>query len=171
MIHPMVAQLFFTRSEFERGLQNLSSDDAKKKLGPMNCISWIVGHIAWHEQKYWLDLLQGKVLYPDLNARFAYGSSKSAPGLDEVMKYWRGVTRESAPRLEKITTADLQSDLLRHGKSVGQTLGSAMQRVIYHYWYHTGEIQAIRQMLGHINLAEYVGELEEKAPYRSEYPS
>jgi uncharacterized damage-inducible protein DinB len=169
MIHPLVAQLFFTRSEFERGLHDLSPDDAKKKLGPMNCISWIIGHMAWHEQKYWLDLMQGKVLYPDLYAHFAFGSPKSTPGLDEVLKYWRDVTRESVPRLEKFTTADMQADLLRHGKSVGQSHGSAMQRIIYHYWYHTGEIQSIRQLLGHQQLAVYVGDIEEKAPYRSEY--
>ena len=38
----------------------------------------------------------------------------------------------------------------------------------YHYWYHTGEIQAIRQMLGHSNLPEYVGDIETEAPYRPE---
>lgn len=43
-----------------------------------------------------------------------------------------------------------------------------MQRVIYHYWYHIGEIQSIRQMLGHCDLPVYEGDLEEKAPYRSE---
>jgi len=58
--------------------------------------------------------------------------------------------------------------LLRNGKPVGQTVGSALQRVTYHYWYHIGEIQAIRQMLGHPNLAEYVGEIETLAPYRPE---
>jgi hypothetical protein len=41
-----------------------------------------------------------------------------------------------------------------------------MQRLIYHYWYHIGETQAIRQMLGNKNLAEYVGDIEKEAPYR-----
>jgi hypothetical protein len=40
--------------------------------------------------------------------------------------------------------------------------------MIYHYWYHIGEVQAIRQMLGQTNLPEYVGEIEEQAPYRAE---
>ena len=168
-MHPLVAQLFFTRSEFERGLEGVSEQDAVKHLGPMNCISWIVGHMAWHEQKYWLDLGCGKVHYPDLVTRFAYGAAKSSPHLEEVLRAWRAVMRDTTPQLEKFTTAELQADLLRHGKPVGQSYGSAMQRVIYHYWYHIGEIQAIRQMLGHHNLPEYVGDLEEKAPYRSEY--
>jgi hypothetical protein len=40
--------------------------------------------------------------------------------------------------------------------------------MIYHYWYHTGENAAIRQMLGHTNLPQYVGPVEERAPYRLE---
>ena len=36
------------------------------------------------------------------------------------------------------------------------------------YWFHIGEIQAIRQMLGQANLPEYVGDIETEAPYRPE---
>ena len=169
MIHPLVTQLFFTRSEWLRGLEGVSAAEAVKHLGPMNCISWLVGHMAWHEQRYWLDLAQRKVLFSDLNTRFAYGSPKSSPSLVEVLHMWLEVTGQSQPFLERLTSADLQEELLRRGKIVGQSLGSAMQRVIYHYWYHTGEVQAIRQLLGHHNLPEYVGDIEEKAPYRSEY--
>ena len=82
---------------------------------------------------------------------------------------WQEVIRESQPLLDKLTSADLQAELLHDGKVVDQSYGSAMQRVIYHYWYHNGEVQAIRQMLGHRDLPEFVGEIEEQAPYRSEY--
>lgn len=41
-------------------------------------------------------------------------------------------------------------------------------RFTYHYWFHIGEIQAIRQMLGQANLPEYVGDIEIEAPYRPE---
>jgi len=49
-----------------------------------------------------------------------------------------------------------------------QSVGSALRRVTYHYWYHIGETQAIRQMLGHHDLPEYVGDIEIEAPYRPE---
>ena len=62
----------------------------------------------------------------------------------------------------------LLSDLLLNGEPVGQSRGSALRRITYHYWYHIGEIQAIRQMLGHPNLPEYVGDIETEAPYRPE---
>ena len=168
MIHPMVAQLFFTRSEFERGLQNLSSDDAKKKLGPMNCISWIVGHIAWHEQKYWLQRAQNIVLFPQLNTEFAYGAPMSTPSLKETLSMWRKITRASAAYLDTLDTKALMAELLSKGKPVGQTLGSALHRITYHYWYHIGEVQAIRQLLGYQNLPVYVGSIEKQAPYTPE---
>ncbi len=57
MIHPLVLQLRFTRSEFKRGLDGLSDADARRRLEPMNCISWNIGHLAWQEQRYWLQRL------------------------------------------------------------------------------------------------------------------
>jgi hypothetical protein len=62
----------------------------------------------------------------------------------------------------------LLTDLLLNGESVGQTRGSALRRITYHYWFHTGEILAIRQMIGGRGLPEYVGDIEAQAPYRPE---
>ena len=70
MAHPLVDQLRFTRSEWLRGLEGVSEEDAAKHFGPMNCISWTVGHLAWHEQRYWLERAQDKILFPELNISF-----------------------------------------------------------------------------------------------------
>jgi uncharacterized damage-inducible protein DinB len=168
MTHPLIDQFRFTRSEWLRGLEGLPEADATRHFGPMNCISWTVGHLAWHEQRYWLELAQAKLLYPELNKIYAYGAPMSTPSLPEVLETWQAVTRAADPFLDALTTQSLQTDLLREGRSVGQTLGSALRRITYHYWYHIGEVQAIRQMLGHGNLAEYVGDIETEAPYRPE---
>ena len=168
MTHPRFDQFRFTRAEWLRGLADISDEDGQRHFGPLNCIAWTVGHLAWHEQRYWLELAQGQLPYPQLNEIFAYGAPMSTPLLSEMLAIWHTVTRLVDPYLDTLTTQDLQSELLRNGKSVGQTVGSALQRVTYHYWYHIGEIQAIRQMLGHPNLAEYVGEIETLAPYRPE---
>ena len=53
------------------------------------------------------------------------------------------------------------------GRPVFESNGTLLQRVIYHYWFHIGESQAIRQMLGHENLPQFVGDLGDKAPYRT----
>jgi len=168
MTHPRFDQFRFTRAEWLRGLADISDEDGQRHFGPLNCIAWTVGHLAWHEQRYWLELAQGQLPYPQLNEIFAYGAPMSTPLLSEMLAIWHTVTRLVDPYLDTLTTQDLQSELLRNGKPVGQTVGSALQRVTYHYWYHIGEIQAIRQMLGHPNLAEYVGEIETLAPYRPE---
>jgi uncharacterized damage-inducible protein DinB len=168
MSHPLVDQFRFTRSEWLHGLEGVREDDANRHLGPMNCISWTVGHLAWHEHRYWLERAQNKVLFPQLDEMYAYGAPMSTPSLEEMLTIWRKVTEAADPYLNALTTDSLLLELLRDGKPIGQSVGSALRRVTYHYWYHTGEIQAIRQMLGHTNLPEYVGDIETEAPYRPE---
>ena len=168
MAHPLVDQLRFTRSEWLLGLEGVSEEDGSKHFGQMNCISWIVGHLAWQEHRYFLDRAQGKVLYPKLTEMFAGDAPMSTPSLKEMLEIWHTVTKAVDPFLATLTTEGLLADLFRDGKSIGQSVGSAMRRTTYHYWYHMGEIQSIRQMLGHSNLPQYVGEIEQQAPYRAE---
>jgi hypothetical protein len=131
----------------------------------MNCVAWTVGHLAWQEQRYFLQRAQGRLLAPELNVAYAYGAPMSTPVLTETLRIWEGVVEASADYLESLTTADLTRELPLDGRPVGQSVGSAMYRITYHYWYHIGEIQAVRQMLGHAKLPEYVGDIEAAAPY------
>ncbi len=168
MTHPLVDQFRFTRREWLRGMEGVSEEDAVRHLGPMNCISWTVGHLAWQEHRYWLERAQGKLLYPELNKVYAYGAPMSTPSLRDSLALWHAVTQAADPFLDTLTTETLQCELLKDGQPVGQSIGSALRRTMYHYWYHTGEVQAIRQILGHANLPEYVGDIEVQAPYRPE---
>ena len=168
MTHPLVDQFRFTRSEWLRGLEGVTEADGARHFGPMNCISWTVGHLTWHEQRTFLQRPQDKILIPKLNELFAYGAPMNTPSLAEMLETWHTITTATDPYLDSLGTEDLLKDLLLNGESVGQTRGSALRRVTYHYWYHIGEIQAIRQMLTHKNLPEYVGDIETEAPYRSE---
>ena len=168
MPHPLVDQFRFTRSEWRRGLEGVSPADAQAHPGRMNCISWIVGHLAWHEQRYWVQFGQGRLLYPSLNELYAFGAAMSTPALDEMLGLWEAITRAADPYLDTFTTELLQAPLLRNGEDVGQSHGSALRHITYHYWFHCGEILAIRQMLGHTDLPEFVGAIEQVAPYRAE---
>ncbi len=47
------------------------------------------------------------------------------------------------------------------------TFGSLLLRTTYHYWFHTGENMATRQLLGHRDLTQFVGDIDEEAPYQS----
>lgn len=165
MTHPLVAQLRFTRSEFRRGLAGLTDADSRRRLMPMNCISWNVGHLAWQEQRYWLMHMQDQVLLRELNEKFCFGCPAFTPPLAEMWEAWQTVVTAADPFLDTLTTEQLLEARPVAGRDFTLTAGSLMQRVIYHYWYHTGENMAIRQMLGHRNLPDFVGNIDEEAPY------
>jgi hypothetical protein len=168
MTHPLVDQFRFTRSEWLRGLEGITEEEGSRHFGKMNCISWTVGHLAWHEQRTFLQRPQNIILYPQLNELFAYGAPMNTPSFAGMLELWRNVSKAADHYLDSLTTEILLTELLLNGQPVGQSRGSALRRITYHYWYHIGEIQAIRQMLGHTDLPEYVGEIEAEAPYRPE---
>jgi hypothetical protein len=166
--HPLVEQLRFTRSEWLRGLRGVSDHDGARHFGQMNSIGWIVGHLAWQEQRYLLHRPQGIMLREDIQRDFASGGPMSTPSLAETLAAWRKITKATDPFLDQLTTRKLLVDVPLNGKRSGQTQGSAIRRLTYHYWFHIGEILAIRQQLGGKGLPEYVGSIEAKAPYRPE---
>ncbi|MCL4506332.1 MAG: DinB family protein [Chloroflexi bacterium] len=167
MTHPLVLQLRFTRSEFLRAIDGVSDADARRRILPMNCISWNVGHLAWQEQRYWLWRGQGAYLLPRVNEQYAYGAPASTPPLAEALDSWRTITQAADPWLETLNADKLLEPHPFSGNPQdGQfTFGTLMQRVIYHYWYHTGENMSIRQQLGHHGLPEFVGNIDDEAPF------
>ena len=168
MTHPLIDQFRFTRSEWLRGLQGVSEEDGARHFGQMNSIGWTVGHLAWHEQRYWLQRAQNQILFPRLIAEFAFGAPMSTPSLQEMLGMWQTVTTAADPFLEELATEQLLTDLPLDRQSSGQSIGSALRRITYHYWYHIGESQAVRQLIGQSDLPQYVGDIEAEAPYRPE---
>ena len=157
--HLLVTQLRFARTEFRRCLEGVSEQDAMGRLMPMNCISWMVGHLANQEHRYWVIFAQQRNLAPDLNDLVGYGKPASTPPLNEMWEIWRKVTAEADKYLDTLTTEIMQKYLLRDGKPLDESVGTLLMRNIHHYWYHTGEASAVRQMLGHINLPDFVGDM------------
>ena len=167
-LHPLVLQLRFTRSEFLRSIKGVSEDDARRRVMPMNCLSWNVGHLAWQEQRYFLQFVQGQMLLPAINEHFAFGCPASTPALKDMLAAWRKITKAADPWLDTLTPAMLQTHVMQNGQPTARQYGNLLQRLIYHYWYHTGENMAIRQVLGHEKLTVFVGNIDDQAPYRSE---
>jgi len=166
MTHPLVDQLRFTRSEWLRALDGVSDAEARRRFEPMNCISWMIGHLATQENAYWVLWGQGKELWPDLNKLVGFGSPPSTPPLEEMWAAWQDITQAADTFLESLTPEGLLTHLERNGQSRPESIGTMLYRNIYHYWYHLGEARAVRQLLGHTNLPEFVGDLGIKAPYR-----
>ncbi len=165
--HLLVTQLRFARSEFVRCLDGVSEEDAIQRVMPMNCISWMVGHLANQEHRYWVVFAQQKEVAPGLYELVGYGKPASTPPLKEMWAVWRKVTAEADKYLATLTPEIMQKFLLRDGKPVDENIGTLLMRNIYHYWYHTGEASAARQMLGHAKVPEFVGDMS-AAAYKPE---
>ena len=168
MTHPLVTQLRFARSEFVRGLENLEDDDARRRLQPMNCISWLIGHLAWQEQRYWIVRGQNSMVVAKLDELVGLGQPATTPPLAEMWSAWTLVTQAADVYLDSLTTDMLADYMIVNGLPHVESIGSMLQRVIYHYWYHLGEALSIRQLLGHQKLPEFVGDMHGEAPYRVE---
>ena len=166
MTHPLVLQLRFPRSEFKRALDGLSDEDARRRFVPMNCLSWAVGHMAAQEQRYWFT--PDRFPRPDIHKQFAYGAPAVPPDLDSVWQAWHTIIAGCDPWLDTLTTEELSAPRTTPSRKEPFTFGSLMQRAIYHYWYHTGEAMAVRQILGHTDLPEFVGNIDDEAPYLPE---
>ncbi len=159
MTHPLVTQLHFARHEFLRCLDGIDEKDAVKRVMPMNCLSWIIGHLASQENAYWVYLGQGESIYPELRELVGYGKPASMPPLADMRAAWKTITQRADAFLDHLNIQRMQEHFIRNEKPLDETIGSMLHRNVYHYWFHTGEAHAIRQSLGHINLPDFVGDM------------
>jgi DinB family protein len=163
MTHPLVEQLRFARSEWLRGLRGVPEADGLRRFEPMNSIGWIVAHMAWHEQRYWLTRHAGVTPEPILNEVAASGGPATTPSLKAMRAAWKTVTGAADPYLDALDESDMRRSL---PGSPPRAYGNALLRVTYHYWFHIGEVVAIRQLLDHPRRPEFVGNIDDQAPYR-----
>jgi hypothetical protein len=165
--HLLVTQLRFARSEWQRGLEGVTEAEAVQRLGVLNCLSWMVGHLASQEQGYWVLLAQGQTVVPGLNELVGHGKPATTPALAEMWSAWRTITAAADVYLDTLTPALLQTHLTWKGQPRLESVGTMLMRNIYHYWYHNGEAAAVRQALEHTGLPEFVGDMSQAA-YRPE---
>jgi hypothetical protein len=158
MVHPLVAQLRFTRGEWLRGLEGVTDEEGSRRFEQMNALGWMVGHLASHEQSYWLDWGQGQTLVPEVYA-CASGQPASTPPLSEMLAGWRAIVAASEGYLDQLDARALAGHWEVNGQPSRESIGTALYRITYHYWFHLGEMQAVRQLLGHTDLPRYVGNL------------
>jgi uncharacterized damage-inducible protein DinB len=156
--HQAVEQLRFARSEWQRGLDGLSEADAMRRLDPMNSISWMLGHLAWHERLLWMERAQGLRVEPVLDA-LASDEPASTPSLSEMQAAWNRMVASADPFLDALKAADLERPLPHDRRTDRPNTGTALLYITYHYWSHIGEASAVRQMLGHKALPEFVGDM------------
>ncbi|MGD1996356.1 MAG: DinB family protein [Anaerolineae bacterium] len=159
MSHPLVTQLRFARSEFVRCFERVPVEDARRRLHPMNCLSWIVGHLASQEHFLWVQMAQGQNIAPGLRRLVGFRQPPSTPSWDEMWTLWHSITSAADTYLDTLRPEMLSTHLEWKGKPISEDIGLTLLRNIYHYWFHLGEAHAIRQMLGHTDLPVYVGDM------------
>jgi hypothetical protein len=163
-VHALVLQQRFARAEFQRGLEGLTDEEArfrpeKADGSRMNCISWTIGHLANQEAWFFVRGLGGESVDKRLHP-FLSGQPASEPPLDEVLALWR----ETMDRVDRLLE-DVDDETLGGSLQIGwpENAGTALMRNTYHYWFHAGEVNAIRQLLGHpeiIFVGPMLGQLE-----------
>jgi uncharacterized damage-inducible protein DinB len=156
---PLVTQLHFARAEFMRCLEGLTPEDAVRRPLPVNCISWMVGHLAQQELRYWIIAAQGKNILPSLPELVGSGKPASTPPYAEMLAAWQNVTATADQFLTTLELERLTTHLIINGETAPESIGTMLLRNIYHYWFHLGEAHAVRQVLGHANLPQFVGSM------------
>jgi hypothetical protein len=159
MTHTLVTQLRFARKEFLRCLEDVRAEDAVVRMEPMNCLSWIVGHLASQEHYLWIRHAQGRSISPDLEKLVGFGQPASTPSWEEMWREWRKITSEADLFLDSVDDENMHGPLVGQDKEWAEDVGLSLLRNIFHYWFHLGEAHAIRQMLGHAPLPSFVGNM------------
>lgn len=168
MAHLLVTQLRFARSEFVRCLAGVSANEACRRINELNCLSWMIGHLAEQEQRFWILRAQGKEVIPGLQDIVGSRRPASTPPLEEMWTAWRAITSVADAYLETVTPEILQTYLQREdGKPPYESVGTQLLRNIYHYWIHNGQVILIRKLLGHTELPQIVGNMS-NAMYQPE---
>lgn len=164
MTHPLVTQLHFARSEFQRGLDGVTPEQAIHRFEPMNCISWMVGHLANQEQFFWVFRAQGRLVDRDLYKLVGYGRPATTPPLEEMWGRYRAICAAADEYLLGVDESMIHQALPWKGVEDPESVGVTLLRATYHYWFHLGEASAIRQMLGGTSLPEFVGDMAGVSP-------
>ena len=166
MVHSFVSQLRFARAEFRRSLDGVTEEEACRLFPPINCISWMLGHMASQEQRYWCDIAQGDVPAQRVYDLTMSGQPATTPSLQEMWADWEAITKRADVFLDGLTAEQMSEHFERNGRPVRESIGSMLLRNIYHYWFHNGEAQAVRQLLGHTDLPQFVGPFTDDVIYR-----
>ncbi len=177
MYHP-IELARFALSEFERGLVGLTDEEARTRLTKadgtqMNAISWIIAHVGQH----WLSVrsLARLERRPSGLRPFRSGApaDPTPPPLSDVLK----LLHDAKASIDWIANADpalmatTREDIVKADATTAQidlglpneSVGTALMRAVLHTWFHIGEINAVRQMLGHPEIffvGRLVGNLE-----------
>ncbi|MBI4570678.1 MAG: DinB family protein [Chloroflexi bacterium] len=170
----------FALCDFERGLAGLTDEEARTRLSKadgtqMNAISWTIGHVAQH----WFSVRSLATLERRPSGLRPFASGPAADPTPPPLSDALALLRDAQASIDWIAAADdvllatTREEAVKAGMggpvldlgAASESVGTALMRAILHTWFHTGEINAIRQMLGHPEIF-YVGRLKGNLEWR-----
>jgi hypothetical protein len=146
-----------TVAEFRRGLEGLTPAEAlvrhpKADGSSMNAASWIVAHIAAH----WANAMA--VALGQEPAGINPPRDGTPPPYSDALARFDAATGD----LRWVAAAG-DARMSKRLEDRDESAGTFLMRAVMHTWFHCGEINAIRQLLGHPEIAfvgPYGGRLE-----------
>ena len=96
----------------------------------------------------------------------ASGKPASTPSLTAMLTAWETVTTAADAWLDAQSAATMLTPVPNSASP--RLVGNSLLRMTAHYWFHAGEIMAIRQILGHPGLPEFIGDIDTLAPWHPE---
>ncbi len=151
----VVGLLFEAWNDVDRVLADLSPEDAVQPWDGGSSFAWTLAHVTNSMDAWIVVRFAGRPAHPLIgDHRFRYGGTGTADdwrairaGADEV----RNAAREY---LEPLTDGDLELTIPYDGSVTalhegGLKLRTALLVDAAHHYYHTGEIAAKRERLGH----------------------
>jgi hypothetical protein len=158
MTHALIEQYRFARDQFRTGIEGVSAEEGLQRIGPMNSIGWVVGHLAAFDQIIWCIMAQD-LTHSEAVKACASGKPASTPPLPDMVADWNAIKASADTFLNTLEDQDLSRYLQFNGRDSFENIGTTLRRQTWHYWYHLGEVQAVRQMLGHSDLPAFVGQI------------
>ncbi|HKI58986.1 MAG TPA: DinB family protein [Trueperaceae bacterium] len=145
--HHLVRYLQHVRRELRRALEGMSVADLERRVGNLNSVAWIVGHLAWQEQSYFLTS-RGQ---PAVAAFVGYGRGEPDPdaAFEPLFAAWERITTAADDWLDGLDEGALRGHVQGRRLFEVENVGSLLTRVIGHYYLHIGQITAIRKLLGY----------------------
>ncbi len=156
MSHHLIRYSQHVRREFKRVLEGMSEADCNKRVANLNSIAWMTAHLMNQEYTYW-----HKSQANEIAEVTAFNETLKVHPADfkEAFVLWERVTDESNDWLERLSEDDLRTHLTGRKSFEVENIGSLLTRVIGHYYFHIGQISAVRKMLDY-DVPGFVGSQE-----------
>jgi uncharacterized damage-inducible protein DinB len=146
------AQLYaLTASRFDKALEGLTDDDARKRLtDDSNPVIWIVGHMTTTRCNL-LAMLGRPVEHPwgdQFGRGSKVGDGTEFPPLADLVIKWREADEALKQRLEELTGEELSAAAPRDFPIEDKTLRGAINFLAFHDVYHFGQMALLKKCLG-----------------------